>query len=129
MVQTSKSSRRKSQDQRRKNSFGEQEEANTKETQLGNNKKGKKKLKFPCLAYKEDHFTKDCLHLAGIQKYVEQSKNPTPIVLTNPFPAQHQQLVAQVPTQQPATQSATAPLGAGSSFVHIMMADAVDLAM
>ena len=31
--------------------------------------------------------------------------------------------------QQPATQSTTAPSGVGSSSVHIMMADAVDLAM
>jgi hypothetical protein len=89
----------------------------------------RKKLKFPCLACKEDHFTKDCPHLADIQKYVEQSKNPKPVVLTNPFPAQHQQLVAQVPMQQPATQSAIALLGAGSSLVHIMMVDSVDLAM
>ena len=84
MVQTTKSSRRKSHNQQRKNSSGEQEEANTKEPQPGNNnKKGKKKLKFPCLAFKEDHFTKDCLHLANVQKFVEQSKNPTPVVLTN----------------------------------------------
>ena len=59
---------------------------------------------------------------------MEQSKNPTPAMLINPFPAQHQQLVAQVPTQQPATQSVAAPSGAGSSSVHIMMANAVDLA-
>ena len=59
---------------------------------------------------------------------MEQSKNPTPVVLTNPFPTHHQQMVAQVPAQQPATQSTTAPSGARSSSVHIMMADAVDLA-
>jgi len=54
-------------------------------------------VKFPCLAYKEeDHFTRDCLRLADIQKFVEQSKNRTPAMLTNPFPTQHQQLVAQV---------------------------------
>ena len=94
MVQTSKSSRWKIRNQRRKNSSGEQEEANTKETQPRNNKKGKKKLKFPCLACKEDHFTKDCLHLTDVQKFMEQSKNPTSVVLTNPFPTQHQQMVA-----------------------------------
>ena len=67
MVQTTKSSRRKSRNQRRKNSFGEQEEANTKETQLGNNnKKGKKKLKFLYLACKEDNFTKDYLCLMNV---------------------------------------------------------------
>ena len=94
MVQNSKSSRCKNQNQRWKKSSGEQEETNPKETPSSKNKKGKKKLKFPCLACKEDHFTKECLHLADVQKYVEQSKNPTPAVLTNPFPAQHQQLVA-----------------------------------
>ena len=66
MVQTLKSSRRKSRNQQRKNLSGEQEEANTKETQPGNNKKGKKKLKFPCLSCKEDHFTKDCPRLADV---------------------------------------------------------------
>ena len=70
-----------------KNSSSEQEETNTKETQPGNNKKGKKKLKFPCLAFKEDHFTKDCPRLADVQKFIQQSKNPTSVVLTNPFPA------------------------------------------
>jgi ribosomal protein L44E len=128
MVQTSKSSRRKRRNQRRKESSGEQEEANPKETPSGKNKKGKKKLKFPCLACKEDHFTKDCPRLVDVQKFVEQSKNPPPAMLTNPFPAQHQQRVAQVPTQQPASQSTVALSGAGSSSFHIMMADAVDLA-
>ena len=49
-------------------------------------------------------------------------------MLTNPFPTQHQQMVAQVFMQQPTTQSAGAPSGAGSSSIHIMMADAIDLA-
>jgi len=71
MVQTSKPSRCKNENQRWKESSGEQEEATPKETPSGKNKKGKKKLKFPCLACKEDHFTKDCLHLADVQKFVE----------------------------------------------------------
>ena len=50
-------------------------------------------------------------------------------MLTNPFPTQHKQLVAQVPAQQPAPQSAAAPSGVGSSSIHIMMVDTVDLAM
>ena len=125
LVQTSKSSRRKNQNQQRKESSGEQEEATPKEAPSGKKKKGKKKVKFPCLACKEeDHFTRDCPRLADVQKFVEQSKNPPPAVLTNPFPAQQQQLVAQVPAQQ----TAQPPSGAPSSSVHIMMADAVDLA-
>ena len=99
MVQTSKSSRHKNKNKQRKESFGEQEEANPKETTPSKNKKGKKKVKFPCLACKEeDHFTRDCLRLVDVQKFVEQTKNPSLAVLTNPFPAQ-QQLVAQVPAQ------------------------------
>ena len=129
MVQTSKSSRRKNRNQQRKESSGEQEEATPKEAPSGKKKKGKKKVKFPCLAYKEeDHFTRDCPHLADVQNFLEQSKNPPPAMLTNPFPTQHQQLVAQVPTQRPAQQSATTSSGVGSSSVHIMMADTVDLA-
>ena len=37
-------------------------------------------------------------------------------------------MVAQVPMQQPINQSAITPLGAGSSSIHIMIADVVDLA-
>ena len=64
-----------------------------------------------------------------VQKFMEQSKNPTPIVLTNPFPSRHQQMGSQVPMQQPANQSMVAPSGASSSSVNILMADSVDLTM
>ena len=129
MVQSLKSSRCKNRNQWLKESFVEQEEATPKETPPRKNKKGKKKVKFPCLACKEeDHFTRDYPYLVDIQKFVEQSKNPTLAMLTNPFPAQHQQLVAQVPVQQPAPQSVATPSRAGSSSVHIMMADTIDLA-
>ena len=67
MVQTMKSNRRKIRNQWRKNASGERDEANIKEPQPGNNnKKGKEKLKFPCLACKEDHFTKDCPRLTDV---------------------------------------------------------------
>jgi hypothetical protein len=129
LMQTSKSSRRKNRNQQRKESSGEQEEATPKEAPSGKKKNGKKKVKFPCLACKEeDHFTRDCPRLADVQKFVEQSKNPPPAMLTNPFPAQHQQLIAKVPAQQPTQQNAPPPSGASSSSIHIMMADTVDLA-
>ena len=129
LVQTSETSRRKNHNQRRKNALVEQGEANVKEPNPGNNNRGDKKLKFPCLACKEDHFTKDYPCLADVPKFVEQSKNPTPVMLTNPFPTQHQQMVAQVPAQQPANQSAVAPSGASSSSVNILMVASVDLTM
>ena len=84
-------------------------------------------MKFPCLACKEDHFTKDCPCLIDVQKYVEQSKNPPLAMLTNPFPTQHQQLAAQVLAQQPAPQSVRAPSRARAFSIHIMMTDIVDL--
>ena len=88
LVQTSKRSRWKNHNQQRKNAPIEQGEANVKEPQSeNNNNQGKTKLKFPCLSCKEDHFTKDCRCLTNVQKFVEQSKNPTPVMLTNPFPA------------------------------------------
>ena len=72
MVQTSKSSRRKNRNQQRKNPSREQEEATPKEAPSGKKKKGKKKVKFPRLACKEeDHFTRDCPRLADVQKFVE----------------------------------------------------------
>jgi ribosomal protein L44E len=66
MVQTSKTSRRKNLNQRKKNAPIEQSEANVKEPNPSNNNRGKKKLKFPCLACKEDHFPKDCPRLADV---------------------------------------------------------------
>ena len=48
-------------------------------------------------------------------------------MLMNPFPAQHQQMVAQVPTQQLSNQSVVAPFGATSSSINILMVDSVDL--
>lgn len=60
LVQTSKTSRRKNHNQRKNNATTEQGELNIKEPNVGGNK-GKKKLKFPCLDYKDDHFARDCL--------------------------------------------------------------------
>ena len=127
LVQTSKTNRWKNHNQRKRNAPVEQGEANVKEPNPSNNNRGKKKLKFPCLACKEDHFTKDCPHLADVKKLLEQSKNPTPVVLTNPFPTQHQQMVAQVLAQPPTNQSVAAPSRASSSSVNILRADSIDL--
>ena len=131
LVQTSKSnqtSRRKNCNQQKMNAPTKQSESNAKEPNVGGNK-GKKKLKFPCLPCKEDHFTRDYSCLVDIHKYVEQSKNPPPTVLTNPFPTQHRKMVAQVPAQQPTSPSATVPSGASSSSVNILMVDSIDLTM
>ena len=129
LVQTSKSNQtggRNNCNRWKKNAPTKQSELNAKEPNVGGNK-GKKKVKFPCLASKEDHFIRDCPRLVDIKKYVEQSKNPLPAMLTNPFPAQQQQMVAQVPAQQPTNPSETVSSRAGSSSVNILMADSIDL--
>jgi ribosomal protein L44E len=129
LVQTSKSNQtsgRKNRNRRKKNAPTEQSELNAKEPNTGGNK-GKKKLKFPCLACQADHFTRHYSRLADVQKYVEQSKNPPLVLLTNAFPTKHQQMVAQISTQQPANPSAATPSGASSSSVNILMADSIDL--
>ena len=48
-------------------------------------------------------------------------------MLTNPLPTHHQQMVAQVPAQQPTNQSEVASSGSSSSSVNILMADSFDL--
>lgn len=62
-----------------------------------------------------------------VQKYVEKSMNPPPAMLTNPFPTQHQQMVAQIPTPQTTNHNARAPSGARPSSVNILMENSIDL--
>ena len=129
LVQTSKSNQvggRKNCNHQKKNAPIEKCEQNAKEPNDGGNK-WKKKVKFPSLACKEDHFNRFYPHLADVQKYVEQSKNPPPVVLTNPFPTQQQKMVAQVPKQQPTNHSVESPPRDGSSSINILMADSIDL--
>jgi hypothetical protein len=57
------------------------------------NQKGK--LKFPCMICIEDHHTKYCPHHEEVTKFVKGTSQPT--VLTDPFPPQQQQMVAQTP--------------------------------
>ena len=71
LVQTLKSNQtsgRKNRNHRKNNAPAEHSDLNAKEPNANGNK-GKKKVKFPCLAGKEDHFTRDCHHLEDIHKY------------------------------------------------------------
>jgi hypothetical protein len=62
--------------------------------QPGGKKKKKRKGKPPtgCHICDEDHWTKDCPHIAEVKKLFKSSK--TPAVLTDPFPNPRQNLVA-----------------------------------
>ena len=60
------------------------------------NDKGKRKDKYPCLLCGGDHFTNECPRHDNISKFLKS--NPTPVVLTNPFPSQ-QQLIDHMSNQ------------------------------
>ena len=45
-------------------------------------------MKYPCLLYGRDHFSKDCPRRDKISQFLKS--NPTPTVLTDPFPSQQQ---------------------------------------
>ena len=61
-----------------------------------NDIKGKRKAKYPFLLYGGDHFMKECPHHEEISKFMKS--NPTPTVLTDPFPSQ-QQLIDHMSNQ------------------------------
>ena len=69
---------------------------NPKATALENDNKGKRKAKYPCLFYGGDHFMKECPHHEQVSKFLKS--NPTPAVLTDPFPSQ-QQLIDHMSNQ------------------------------
>ena len=50
--------------------------------------KGKRKVKYHCLIYGGDHFTKECPCHEEIGNFFKTS--PTPTVLKDPFPSQQQ---------------------------------------
>ena len=61
-----------------------------------NDNKGKKNAKYPCLLCGGYHFMKDFPLREDISKFIKS--NPTPAVLTNPFPSQ-QQLIDHMSNQ------------------------------
>jgi hypothetical protein len=54
--------------------------------------KEKCKPKYPCLICDEDHYTKYCLRRANANHFLKGTST-TPVVLTNPFPSQQNQMV------------------------------------
>jgi hypothetical protein len=55
--------------------------------------KPKVKVKFPCLIFKDEHYTKYCPHHEEVTKFLNGTSQTT--MLTNPFPPQQQQMVSQ----------------------------------
>lgn len=57
--------------------------------------KKKRKFQYPCMLCQEEHLTKDCLYMEEATKFVAQKEAAKqPVVLTNPFRPQGQQMVA-----------------------------------
>jgi hypothetical protein len=53
--------------------------------------KEKHKPHYPYLICGEDHYTKDCPRRAGVTKFLQGIETPpTPVVMSQPFPSQHQ---------------------------------------
>ena len=88
-IQTSSNNKKKDKNKNKKP--GNQQE-NPKPTNNDNNKR-KRKEKYPCLLCGSDHFTKECPRWDEITQFLKT--NPTPAVLTDPFPSQ-QQLIYQM---------------------------------
>lgn len=57
-----------------------------------------------------EHYTKDCPCLKEVQQYVNECPNQ-PIVLTNPFPAKQQEVIAKTPTPPPGGNPRNLPQG------------------
>ena len=51
----------------------------------------KRKPRYPCLIYDEDHFKKECPHRAKVSKFIKGS--PILVVLKDPFPTQDSNMV------------------------------------
>ena len=75
-----------------KNKKPENQKENPKPT-TNENDKGKRKSKYPCLLCGGYHFTQEWPRHDEISKFLKS--NPTPTVLTDPFPSQ-QQLIDQM---------------------------------
>jgi hypothetical protein len=51
----------------------------------------KRKPRYPCLIFGDDHYTKDCPRHAKVTKFLQGTpKPPAPVVLSQPFPSQQQ---------------------------------------
>ena len=85
-VQSIESSGRKKKGKNKSKKPDNQQEGN-KTQNTDNNSKGKRKVKYPCLIYGGDHFTKECPPHEEVGKFLKDS--PTPTILKDPFPSQH----------------------------------------
>ena len=87
MVQSIESSGGKKKGKNKSKKTDNQQEGN-KTQNTDNDSKGKRKVKYPCLIYGGDEFTKEFPFCEEVGKFLKAS--PTPAVLKDPFPSQQQ---------------------------------------
>ena len=78
--------------------------------------KQKRKAKFPCMICEDEHYTKDYPHKEKVMKFLKGNSQPT--VLTDPFPPQQQQMVAQ---NHAPSQGGKPGHGDASTSAHVLM--------
>ena len=87
MIQSTESSGENKKGKNKSKKLDNQQEGN-KTQNTDNDSKGKRKVKYPCLIYGGDHFTKECPRREEVGKILKSS--PTPTVLKYPFSSQQQ---------------------------------------
>jgi hypothetical protein len=97
-----------------KSSLNQQEGTKTPDPAIEN--KPKWKAKYPCLICAEDHYTQDFPCRDEVNQFMKGG--PQPVVLTNPFPPQQQQMVSQNPAPLQEGNAGHPPQGDASSSAH-----------
>jgi hypothetical protein len=91
VVQSTPTGKNKSKKGRGKNKEGKNNNPNEQTKSPPIDDRDKRKPRYPCLIYGDDHYTKDCPRRAEVNKFLQGTPNPsTPTVLSQPFPSQQQ---------------------------------------
>ena len=87
MIQSTESSGKKKKGKNKSKKVDNQQEGNKTQNSDADSK-GKRKVKYPCLIYRGNHFTKECPGHEEVSKLLKTS--PTLEVIKDPFPSQQQ---------------------------------------
>jgi hypothetical protein len=91
VVQSMPTGKNKSKKGRGKNKESKNNNQNEKTKTPPVEDRDKRKPRYPCLIYGDDHYTKDCPRRAEVNKFLQGTPKPsTPTVLSQPFSSQQQ---------------------------------------
>jgi hypothetical protein len=106
VVQSTPTGKTKSRKGRGKNKEGKNNNPNEQTKSPHVDDRDKCKPRYPCLICGDDHYTKDCLRRAEVNKFLQGAPKPsTPAVLSQPFPSQQQ--ASLVIHDQPSTSTSS----------------------